>query len=76
MALGNRLHEIRTLKGQTLRQVSAAVGIDPTQLSKVERCKVGCSDEMKLALARHFDVRVERLFFQEVVDSQATGAAR
>lgn len=63
---------MRTARGERLRTVSAAVGIDYSQLSKVERGESGCSDELKLRLAEHFGVSVSALFFQPVVDSQST----
>ena len=72
MALGNKLREIRVARGERLRAVAAAVEIDPTQLSKVERGYVGCSDEMKVKLAAHFGVAIGALFFQPVVDLRST----
>ncbi len=75
MALGNNLNVVRVARGETLRQVGAAVGMDPTHLSKLERGLVGCSDELKLALAQHFGVPLTDLFFQpdvELVSSEAT----
>lgn len=72
MVLGNRLKAARELHGKTLREVGAAVSMDPTQLSRIERCRQSCSDEKKLALARYFHVAVDQLFFQQQVDAPST----
>ncbi len=76
MALGNTLNAVRIARGETLRQVAGAVGMDPTHLSKLERGMVGCSDELKLALAQHFGVPLTDLFFQTDVELSSSGTAR
>jgi transcriptional regulator with XRE-family HTH domain len=74
MALGNRLKEARLLRGDSLRTVAHAVGMDPTHLSRVER-GAGCSDTAKLALSRYFAIPLDRLFFREFVESVSTPEA-
>ena len=71
MALGNNLRKFRKAKGELLIETAAAVGMDPGQLSKLEREIVGCSDEMKVALAVHFQTQIGRLFFQGNVEENS-----
>ncbi len=75
MVLGNTLKLRREERGESLRDVGAAVGMDPTQLSKVERGIGGCGDEFKLKLAQHFGIPIAELFFQPVVDNMDTREA-
>lgn len=70
--LGNRLKEYREAKGESVRELAAIVGMDATQLSKLERGLRGCGDEFKLKLAQHFGVGVETLFFQQEVGTTST----
>jgi transcriptional regulator with XRE-family HTH domain len=72
MALGNNVRTFRHAQGESLTQTARAVGMDRTQLSRLERSIVGCSDEFKVALARHFGTTVSRLFFQENVEDNST----
>ena len=54
MPLGNNVRIFRLARGETLRELAAAVGMDAANLSKIERGLRGCGDEDKLALARYF----------------------
>jgi len=78
MRMGNNVRTFRLAAGESLRSLALAVGMDVGQLSKLERGKVGCGDEAKVALARHFHTSLGRLFFQESVevDSTPAGVAR
>jgi transcriptional regulator with XRE-family HTH domain len=76
MAIPNRLRELREARGEGLRECASVVGIDPAQLSKVERGIVGCSDEMKVTIAQHFGVSVGALFFPSCVENMETEVAR
>ena len=71
MALGNNVRTFRRARGESITDLAQAVGIDKSLLSKLERGERGCSDEKKLALARHFGVSVTRLFFIENGDKKA-----
>ena len=65
MALGNNVRVFRLARRESLRDVADAAGMDRAHVHRLEREQAGCSDEKKLALARHFGVSVTRLFFQE-----------
>lgn len=68
--MGNNLLAARTLHGESVRQVAAAVGIDHAAYVRLENGERGCSDQTKLALAEHFGVPVARLFFQRTVSKR------
>lgn len=73
MRLGNRVRLLREQHGESLDDLSRAVGIDRSQLSKLERQLVGCSDRLKLAIAAHYGVSITEVFFVvEGVDTEST----
>ena len=72
MRLGNRVGFYRAARGETVRSLAETVGMTAGHLWRVEQGTHGCSDEKKLALARHFGVTVADLFFQPRVDNEAT----
>lgn len=65
MPLGNRVREFRKARGESTRDLGLAVGLSHVAISRLERGDIGCSDEKKVALARHFGVSVTDLFFQD-----------
>lgn len=55
------LRQIRERKGQTIVEVSRAVGTDPGNLSRIESGKQKASTELAEKLARHFDHEIGEL---------------
>lgn len=62
--LGNKVREFREARGESIRRLAAAVGMDPTNLSRLEAGRRGTSDATKLRIAEHFGVSVAEIFFQ------------
>jgi putative transcriptional regulator len=79
MALPNRVRQYRLARGETVRDVAAAIGVSHAMISRLERGDIGCSDKYKVALAQHFNVAVMDLFFiqsgnNELPETQAVPA--
>lgn len=60
---GKCLRKLRREKGETLRRVSAAVGISCSALSMYEKGKRIPRDEVKVKLSKHYGKSVEEIFF-------------
>jgi len=61
IGLGDLLRRLRTERGEPLRVVAAAVGIDSTLLSRIERGERLPTAPQLQALAAHFDYPAEEL---------------
>lgn len=62
--LGNKVREFREARGESIRGLAAAVGMDPTNLSRLEAGRRSTSDATKLRIAEYFGVSVAEIFFQ------------
>jgi len=59
MTIGDRLKYIRIQRKKTLEEVAAAVGVNPTSISKYETNRIKNIPQKKLEeLARYFDVSI------------------
>lgn len=56
MTLGKHLYALRTSRSLALREVAAAIDIDPVHLGEVERDRVSPTRETLTALAKHYNV--------------------
>ena len=61
IGLGDLLRRLRTERGEPLRVVAAAVGIDSTLLSRIERAERLPTAPQLQALAEHFEYPAEQL---------------
>ena len=61
--IGLRLKEIREEKGQTKRFVARSIGCSYSNICHYEYGLRVPGDEMKIRLANHFGVSVQKLFF-------------
>lgn len=75
MRLVNKLREARQARGVTLRTVAEAVSLDYSLLARMERGERRVPDEVKVALARYYNLPITDLFFAEDVVSETTTPA-
>ena len=69
------LRRAREQRGLTIVQVSAATGIDPGNLSRIERGTQVPSKDVAIKLAGHFEGLTEmEIIFPERFPAEATGA--
>ncbi len=61
--LGNRLKEIRTVRGLTQTDLAALVGVSRKTINTVENSVFVPSTLLALVLAKTLNTTVERLFF-------------
>lgn len=64
MNLGERIRDLRTLRGMSIRKLAQAAGITPSMLSQIENEQVNPSIQTLRSLARVMDVPLYS-FFQE-----------
>ncbi len=63
VSIGKKLKKARTEKGETLEYVSDCCNISKSALAMYETGKRTPRDSVKIALANHFNLTVEYLFF-------------
>jgi transcriptional regulator with XRE-family HTH domain len=68
---GAALRRLREERGESLRTLAKAVGMDPSYLGRMERGQCSTSDARKLAIAQHFGVPVTAIFFSEAEPAHA-----
>jgi transcriptional regulator with XRE-family HTH domain len=56
-----RLEALRRQKGDRMVEIAALIGRDQTMVRRYERGLTRIPDDVKLKLAKHFDVSVEHL---------------
>lgn len=61
MLLGQRIRELRNLKGETLKDISTSTDLSVSYLSDIERGRTNPSLQSLETLARHFDLSVTDL---------------
>lgn len=71
MALGERLRELRTMRGLQQRELAAKAGLTPSLISQVERSRLSPSIATLRKLAQVLDVPVSR-FFEEPPNGKIT----
>lgn len=67
-SFGEMIRELRKQRGDPLRVVAAAVEIDTTLLSKLERGERFPTEQQVNRLARHFNVAVDELRARAIAD--------
>ena len=72
LALGQRIRHVRQAAGLTLEELSARVGVTPSQLSLVETGKREAKIGLLSQLARAFDVEVAELLDESPPTAMAT----
>lgn len=72
-AIGNRLRELRLEHDLKLREIAALVDRGESVIQRYENGQTAVPDEVKLALARRYDVSVDYLMGWDRVD-EAAGA--
>ena len=70
--LHNRIALFRAERGQSRRDLAAAVGVNPQTIGYLERGDYAPSLELGMKIARHFGVPVDALFSFEPFPSVAT----
>ena len=60
-----RLKELRLKKKEPITDVATAVGVTPRAIRQYEAGVRVPTDEIKIALAKHFDRTVQYLFFSD-----------
>lgn len=63
MLLGERIRELRNLKGETLKETSSGTELSVSYLSDIERGRTKPSIKTLETLANHFNVTVSDLLF-------------
>lgn len=61
MIVGERLQELRKDKGLSQKELAAILGIKPKTLSAYEREVANPSDEIKVKIARYFNISLDYL---------------
>lgn len=78
-SFGSWLRHLREEQGEILRITAAAVDMDPTLLSKIERGERFPTDAQAAALARHFDIERDpfqgRLVAARILDEYGSDPA-
>lgn len=68
VALGDRLRDLRKQRREPLRIVAAAIGIDSTLLSKIERGERLPTEAQAVRFAKYFDVPTDELSAQVIAE--------
>ena len=58
MLLGQRIRELRSIKGETLKETSAGTNLSVSYLSDIERSRTNPSLQTLEAFAGHFDISI------------------
>ena len=61
--IGSNLSELRAKKGETLKDVSDAIGVTVMALSHYENGKRVPRDDIKVRLAEHYGKTVDSIFY-------------
>ena len=66
-AIGERLREMRTARGETLEDVASALGVTKQSVSMYENGERMPSDSVKIKYAEHYHRTVQHIFFRQQV---------
>lgn len=61
MSVNDRVRQIRTAEGCTMRQFASRLGISSSAVSQIETGRTGISDQTVLSICREFGIREEWL---------------
>ena len=61
--IAKKLFDLRKSRGETIVEVADAVGVTQSAMSMYECGKRIPRDEVKMALARHYNTSIESIFF-------------
>lgn len=63
--IGKRLTALRVLKNETQKTVAEAIGVSESSLAMYEAGERIPRDAVKIRIAKHFDVSVQSIFFDD-----------
>lgn len=63
--VGARIRALRESRGETQKDLSKVIGVTPMAISLYESGLRMPSDEIKIAIAHHYDEPIDKIFFAE-----------
>lgn len=60
--IANNVKKLREAKGKKREEVSLALGLDNSYISKLERCNLNPTLDKIIKIAEYFEIRAEELF--------------
>lgn len=61
--IGSRLRAIRTERGESVEEMAKSIGVSNSAIGMYEGGQRVPRDEIKIKIAEHFDMPVEKIFF-------------